>query len=171
VHDLYVDSPFSSSDHSMVKFKIINNIPAFNIESTSFDFNRANWVGIFEFLNHVDFIEALDGHVDIASKMDCFYSILNDCITANVPFVISKKKIVHLFILSTFVDGYIRRLQHGERIATFVQIVLSLNISKLLLNAGYSSITMHYVVKIKLSTQIISHHFIDTVIASSIAGL
>jgi hypothetical protein len=98
VHDLYVDSPFSSSDHSIVKFKIINNIPAFNIESTSFDFNRANWVGIFEFLNHVDFIEALDGHVDIASKMDCFYSILNDCITANVPFVISKEKKLFIFL-------------------------------------------------------------------------
>ena len=120
MHDTHVVAPFSTSDHSMVKFKIINNIPVCNVESTSFDYNCANWVGIFEFLNRVDIIEALDGHMDIASKMDCFYSILNDCITANVPVVKSKKK-VNSFLYPMHIRRWLHKKTSAWRVYSHVR--------------------------------------------------
>ena len=92
VHDTHVDVPFSTSDHSMVKFKIINRLIPVNVNFTSNDFNRANWVGIFEYLNNNDFDVALASFNDVDSRMNCFYSILNDCISANVPVVKSNCK-------------------------------------------------------------------------------
>jgi hypothetical protein len=94
VSNTRVADPFSTSDHSMVKFDILNSTISYNVCSSTCDFNRANWYGIFEYLHRIDFSAALDGCADVACKMDCFYSILNACISANVPTVKSNRSTI-----------------------------------------------------------------------------
>jgi len=60
IYDVCVLTPFSNSDHCTVGFKIINSTVGSKnnlCQCDTFDFNRADWPGIFEHLNSCDLEE------------------------------------------------------------------------------------------------------------------
>jgi len=57
VHNVNVTAPFSSSDHCSVEFDIIHNVKIAQVDVSSYDFSKADWVSIASFLNNVDFFK------------------------------------------------------------------------------------------------------------------
>jgi len=92
VYNTTVSTPFSTSDHCIVSFNIVNSINTSSIFSKSYDFKRADWAGITLFLNNIDFAYQFEQCCDVAGEFDCFYNILNECISSNVPVVKTTRK-------------------------------------------------------------------------------
>ena len=89
IYNTTVGSPFSTSDHCMVHFELLDCTIGSQYSDTigTFDFKHANWAGIVNYLNNVDFSYDLSFYSDAAAKFDYFYHVLNECIECNVPFV------------------------------------------------------------------------------------
>ena len=100
-----VDSPFDSSDHCTVHFDILNSVT--NLPHScrgSYDFKHADWNAICTFLNNVDFFNMFSNCDSANQYFDCFYSIINDCFAANIPFINTPEaSFIHRY------PGHIRR--------------------------------------------------------------
>ena len=88
VFNTTVGAPFDISDHCMVSFDILKPIiTPVNPHQGTYDFKRANWAAICTFLNNVDFFTTFSNCETAEECFDCFYTVLNECIAANVPFI------------------------------------------------------------------------------------
>jgi hypothetical protein len=88
-----VAAPFGSSDHSTVYFSLIYSCQNTVVEVESYNFDRADWQGIFTYLHNTDF-DYVFGQCDddIKSVVYAFYTIITDCITNYVPLIIGTSK-------------------------------------------------------------------------------
>ena len=89
IYNTNVGTPFSLSDHCMIHFDILDSSDVLeNSDSVgSFDFKHADWAGILNFLNNIDFMHDFDGYPDVADQFNYFYRVLNESIVNNVPFI------------------------------------------------------------------------------------
>ena len=56
IGDLHVCIPFSTSDHSTVKFDVLSSSqPTFNTNLSFYDYNHADWDSIISYLDNIDF--------------------------------------------------------------------------------------------------------------------
>jgi hypothetical protein len=85
--DTQVTSPFSTSDHNTVQFKITNTSSQsfFDKDFTLYDFNHADWSQIQSYLSTIDFDTLLTSDETIDAKFESFYAILFNCIDLYVP--------------------------------------------------------------------------------------
>lgn len=85
--DTRVTSPFSTSDHNTVEFKIMfTSTHSFYDEEFSFyDFNHADWSQIQLYLGDIDFDTLFTSDETIESKFESFYAILFNCLELYVP--------------------------------------------------------------------------------------
>ena len=96
ITNLSVDQPFSTSDHCLVKYDIIFNTIIHSSSTPSpggsYDFKRANWSLIFQYLHNIDFMREFSFCDTVPDVFNRFYCILFDCICRYVPFVKSTRK-------------------------------------------------------------------------------
>ena len=85
VYNVNVTAPFSSSDHCSVEFDIIHNVKLAQSDSSSYDFNKADWVSLAAFLDNVDFFNLFDSCADVSSVVKNFYSVIFDAFNRFVP--------------------------------------------------------------------------------------
>lgn len=88
VFNIQVCTSFSTSDHCVVHFDILNCKTEQNsLSSGSFDFKRADWAGILTYLQRIDFTSDFTFYITAEEKFKYFYDVLYDCISLNVPYV------------------------------------------------------------------------------------
>jgi hypothetical protein len=80
-----VDTPFSSSDHSIVYFNVIHRFCNTTCDAVSYNFDRADWHGIYNYLNGIDFKYVFNQCDDINNITSEFYAIIRDCFANHVP--------------------------------------------------------------------------------------
>ena len=134
IYDACVLAPFSNSDHCTVSFKIINTVVASanNLcRRDTFDFYRADWPCIFEYLNNCDLDENVLNCIDVASKIECFYSIVNDCFTKFVP-VVSNKSNSKSIVYPNHIRRHLKRKAAAWRVYKHFRTQSSLESYKLL---------------------------------------
>jgi hypothetical protein len=87
VQNINIFEPFSTSDHSQVRFNVPLDTPHCRpLRSHSVcDFGRADWAQIKLFLNNVDFYEVFNNDLPAHDIINNFYDIINDCIAHHVP--------------------------------------------------------------------------------------
>jgi hypothetical protein len=95
-----VDVSFSSSDHSTVNFELIHSCHNTVVDNASYNFDRADWLGIFTYLPNTDlnyiFGQCCD---DTHSIINAFYSIITDCIANHIPLVGTSRSKFHTYPL------------------------------------------------------------------------
>ena len=134
IYDVCVLSPFSTSDHCTVSFKIINSsVDSLNkmCSRDTFDFNRADWPSIFEYLNNCDLDEHVLNCIDVASKIECFYSIVNECFTKFIP-VVSNKSTSKYTVYPCHIRRHLKRKAAAWRVYKHFRTQSSLDSYKLL---------------------------------------
>lgn len=86
-----VSFPFSTSDHCIIQFDILRGHGGRDAQRSehrpTHDFKRADWAGIYLYLQHIDFFNYFTYCNSIADCFDYFYGVINDCIAVNVPLV------------------------------------------------------------------------------------
>jgi hypothetical protein len=88
-----VAAPFSSSDHSTVNFNLIYSCQNTVVEVESYNFDRADWQGIFTYLHNTDFDYVFSQcDDDINSVVNAFYTIITDCIANYVPLIVGTSR-------------------------------------------------------------------------------
>jgi hypothetical protein len=93
IGDLHVCNPFSTSDHSTVKFDMLSSSsPSLNYNINYYEYNHANWDSIMSFLDNIDFTSLFSCDLPIESIFEKFYSILYDCINLYVPLRVVRKQ-------------------------------------------------------------------------------
>jgi len=98
VYDVCVSAPFSSSDHCVVNCKIILESNTYDFDDVlQYDFAKADWPSICNYLNNYDFDALFIGCSDVANTFSCFYQVLLDCISMHVPHrVVNSRRNKHL---------------------------------------------------------------------------
>jgi hypothetical protein len=95
VFNVDVTDPFSSSDHCSVKFDIIHDVKLAQVDISSFDFNKADWVSIASFLEAADFFNLFVNCVDVCTIVNTFYSVIFDAFSRFVPLRSDYKSYCH----------------------------------------------------------------------------
>jgi hypothetical protein len=87
VQNISIFEPFSTNDHSQVRFNVLLDTPRCRpLRSYSVrNFSHADWAQIRLFLNNVDFYEVLNNDLPAYDIISNFYDIINDCIARYVP--------------------------------------------------------------------------------------
>jgi hypothetical protein len=87
VQNISIFEPFSTSDHSQVRFNVLLDMPRCR-PSRSYpvhDFSWADWSQIKLFLNEVDFYEVFNNELPAHDIIINFYDIIHDCMARYVP--------------------------------------------------------------------------------------
>jgi len=86
VFDVCVGAPFGTSDHCVVTCKLVLESNFYNTEDFfQYDFDKADWLNITDYLNNYDFNSLFMGCSNASNSFDCFYAVLQDCISMYVP--------------------------------------------------------------------------------------
>jgi len=87
IYNTNVIPPFSTSDHCMVSFDILAQVESSTKSSTTYDFSRADWSSIADYLNRTDIVSSLFEIADVNEQFNYFYEVITDCIANHVPIV------------------------------------------------------------------------------------
>ena len=85
VFNTFVDAPFSTSDHGIVKFNVIRHIQCSYNGVDTFDFRKADWANLSAYLDSIDFFSLFENCVDTESIVSTFYSVLYNGFNEFVP--------------------------------------------------------------------------------------
>ena len=78
-------TPFSTSDHSSVRFDVVCKTPPRYQTFSVYDFQHADWNGIKSYLNNIDFFDLLHCDMPPAGNIDAFYNVIYAVIDLYVP--------------------------------------------------------------------------------------
>lgn len=92
VFNTSVSAPFGSSDHATVGFNVIRSLESQKYNKCSFDFKRADWVGLSSFFDSIDFFNLFESCTGSESILVAFYTVIHNGLTQFVPVLSSSMR-------------------------------------------------------------------------------